>query len=88
MKVVRIILLICLSVYNSSRADDSCHKNSDYMIVRRGNLISLRKIDNEYNKMLLNDPGGGFERFLDVVFNGIVEFEKGRRRKDFKSLST
>ena len=35
--------------------------------------------------MLLKDQEGGLERFLDLMFKGIVDFEKGRRRDDPKN---
>lgn len=85
MKMLRILILIFLSIYNPLWAQDSSVRYPDHIIVTKGNMISLMKLNAENNTMLLKDQEGGLERFLDLMFKGIVDFEKGRRRDDPKN---
>jgi hypothetical protein len=86
MKMLRILTLIFLSIYNSVWANDPGNRKSEYVVVTRGNMISLMKINNENNRTLLKSQAVSTKKILDLVFVGIIEFEKGRRRDDPKGF--
>jgi len=85
MKMLRILTLIFLSIYNPLRANTPVNRKSDHFIVRSGNMISLVKMNLENNRTLLKAQEASPKRILELVFVGIIEFEKGRRRNDPRS---
>lgn len=84
MKMLRILTLIFLSIYNPLWANTPVNRKSDHVVVRSGNMISLVKMNLENNRTLLKVQEASPERILELVFVGIIEFEKGRRRNEPK----
>lgn len=84
MKMLRIFTLVFLSIYNSVWANTPVNRKSHHAVVRRGNMISLIKMNPENNRSLLKAQEASTERILQLVLVGIIEFEKGRRREDPK----
>jgi len=84
MKMLRILTLTILAIYNSLWANNSFSMNTDRFVVARGNMISVRKLDIENNRMLLKSEEVNTVSFFALVFDGIIEFEKGKRKKGSK----
>jgi predicted transcriptional regulator len=57
---------------------------TDRIVIARGNMISVGKLSTENNRMLLRSQGVSTISLLGLVFDGIIEFEKGKRRRDPK----
>jgi DNA-binding XRE family transcriptional regulator len=86
MKIIRVITLTLLAIYNPLWANVSYSKMQDHIVVVEGNMISLRKLNAEKNRMLLKSKQTSLADLYDLVFQGILQFEKGRRNESPKTL--
>lgn len=87
MKILRIFTLTLLAIYNPVWENISYNKMQDHMVIVEGNMISLRKLNAENNRMLWKSKETGLAELYDLIFQGILQFERGRRNESPKTLS-